>query len=372
MIAEERLKAAEILVVDDLEPNVRLLERLLRKVGYGAVRTTTDPLQVVELVRAREPDLILLDLLMPKLDGYGVMAAVRALLPEDDYLPVLVITADATAAAKQRALSSGAHDFLTKPFDHAEVLLRTRNLLATRFLQRDLRGQRDELARTQRQKDELAAFIVHDLKNPLTAICANAQILAGSASEDAAAAAADIVSAGRTMLRLVMNILDVSRSEGGALQPHWAELDLAELVRDAARVAGAAALPRRQRLVVEAGGSPLPLEADRELLERVLENLLDNAIKYAPSGGELRLELVRREGAAVVRLADGGPGVPLAYREKIFDKYARLDSGDGAQLRHSRGLGLAFCRLAVEAHGGRIWVEDNSPVGSVFCFELPL
>jgi putative two-component system response regulator len=136
---------ARILVVDDEPANVRLLDLMLARAGYREVVTTTDSRRVVELFRADAPDLVLLDLHMPHIDGLAVLAQLAELVPDGEYLPILVLTADVTEEARERALSSGAHDFLTKPLQRTEVLLRIRNLLATRILHRKLRRHNEEL-----------------------------------------------------------------------------------------------------------------------------------------------------------------------------------------------------------------------------------
>jgi len=125
-------------------------------------------------------------------------------------------------------------------------------------------------------------------------------------------------------------------------------------------------------VTVQGGPQAIRLHADPALLRRVVENLIDNSIKYTPSGGTISITLSQpAEGGVLVRVADQGPGVPEAYRESVFDKYAQLDRDTARRARSSRGLGLAFCRLAVQAHGGRIWIEDNEPRGAVFCVSLP-
>jgi putative two-component system response regulator len=139
-VREDILKNARILVVDDEEVNVILVERILSRAGYSNVATTTDPLQVIRIFRECEPDLLVLDLHMPELDGFEVMDRLAAVMGET-YLPILVLTADATPAAKHRALSMGARDFLLKPFDADEVVLRIRNLLETRMLYLQLHDQ---------------------------------------------------------------------------------------------------------------------------------------------------------------------------------------------------------------------------------------
>jgi len=155
MIEDAVLKRARILIVDDQEANVRLLERILRKAGFTDLRGTTDPRNVADLVRDAPPDLILLDLLMPHLDGHAVMKRLETHLASEGYLPILVLTADITPEAKQRALSGGARDFLTKPFDPTEVVLRIKNLLEARFLHRQLADQNGMLDQkvTERTRD---------------------------------------------------------------------------------------------------------------------------------------------------------------------------------------------------------------------------
>ncbi|MGH7481212.1 MAG: response regulator, partial [Longimicrobiales bacterium] len=136
---------ARILVVDDEGANVLLLQRILQRAGYTDIKSTTDPRHVLPMFSDFRPDLVLLDLHMPHLDGYAVMEQIRSRVGDSDYLPILVLTADITADAKQRALSSGAKDFLTKPIDATEVLLRIRNLLETRSIHQQLQNQNQVL-----------------------------------------------------------------------------------------------------------------------------------------------------------------------------------------------------------------------------------
>ncbi|MDP8957422.1 MAG: response regulator, partial [Actinomycetota bacterium] len=136
---------ARILIVDDEPPNIEILRRALRQVGYTCVEGITDPRRMPSLLTEFEPDLVLLDLLMPHLDGFEVLELIRTTIPASTYLPVLVLTADATAESKRKALAGGAKDFLTKPFDLSEVLLRIRNMLELRELHLGLRRHNEEL-----------------------------------------------------------------------------------------------------------------------------------------------------------------------------------------------------------------------------------
>jgi putative two-component system response regulator len=154
MRADDELTEARILVVDDQEANVRLLERILQRAGYANVASTTDPRQVLAMYGELDPDLIVLDLHMPHMDGFEVMEELGKRVPDGSYLPILVLTADATPQARQRALSMGARDFLTKPFDHDEALLRIRNLLETRSLHLRLKDQNEALEQKVSERTE--------------------------------------------------------------------------------------------------------------------------------------------------------------------------------------------------------------------------
>ena len=145
MTRKQIIQESRILIVDDEPANVLLLERILQTGGYANLTKTTDPRKVLEFFTAYQPDLILLDLMMPHIDGLALMTQLRSRIPENTYLPIMVLTADATAKAKQQALSHGAKDFLTKPFDATEVLLRVYNLLETRWLSVELQKHIDTL-----------------------------------------------------------------------------------------------------------------------------------------------------------------------------------------------------------------------------------
>lgn len=145
-MTEQDILNAHILLIDDADSNLRLLEELLHREGFNIVLSSADSTKAMDLFNAFEPDLILLDLMMPQLDGYMVLEQLRKRVPKDEYLPVLVLTADATIAAKRKALALGAKDFLTKPFDHLEAMLRVWNLLETRMLYLELKRFKPNLA----------------------------------------------------------------------------------------------------------------------------------------------------------------------------------------------------------------------------------
>jgi two-component system, sensor histidine kinase and response regulator len=375
-----------ILVVDDNLQNREVAEGHLVGAGYAAVQAASGEEALAIMSGAdRRPDLVLLDVLMPGMDGFETCRRLRA-LPDGAGVPILFLTALGDLGTHKAALDSGADDFLTKPINRTELLIRVRSLLRIKELSDELKGnyeiireQRDALLAAQHEKDELTALIVHDLKNPLSSILSNVQYCVaqkGLGSEERESLR-DVLRASQSMVRMVMNLLDVSRSEDGALVPRAAAFELPALLEEVCSEMGRRVEDKNQSLVLQVAPAVSGLVADRDLLRRILENLIDNAYKYGPRHASIVVEagLVEpQEGAAgpavEIRVRDEGEGIPPAFRSKIFEKYARVDGRAAHEVRNSHGLGLVFCQRAVEVHGGRIWVDDNAPRGS--CFHVRL
>jgi signal transduction histidine kinase len=239
--------------------------------------------------------------------------------------------------------------------------------------QMELRARLFDLTRSQRQKEELTSLVVHDLKSPLASVSANAQYLAAAAdlSEKRRAAASDIQAAAESMGRMLMNVLDINQSEDGQLRLALADVRVGELLDEVVREMAHRAVQERLEVHVTPPPPDLVVGVDHDVMRRVLENLLDNSLKYARTGTRVDLSASASHDAVRIVLRDQGPGIPPGERERIFEKYFQLERDAISHRRVSRGLGLAFCKLAVEAHGGRIWVEDNPPQGSAFVIQLP-
>jgi signal transduction histidine kinase len=365
-----------VLVVDDNVDNRALARATLEDEGYSVV-VAEDGEQGIHLFEREQPDCILLDVRMPGLDGFGVCTRIRA-LPGGADVPIVFLTALRDVDTFDQALRAGGDDFLTKPVRPTELVIRVQAALKLRRMSAELREhyelvrrQRDDLMRLQLQKERLTSFLVHDLKNPVSAMDLHAQVLLGDAElpQRARDSAAHIRSDARSLMRLILNLLDISKSEEGKLVPRLTDVDLAALAQAALESVELKARLSGVSLSHSLGGTRV--RADPDLLRRVLENLLDNAIRHTQKGGAVSLSAAVDGDSAVIRVQDSGPGVPLEMREKIFDPFVQVETDVRGSTRGGRGLGLAFCRLAAAAHGGSVWVEDADP-GARFCVRLPV
>jgi two-component system, sensor histidine kinase and response regulator len=377
-------RPATVLVVDDNLQNREVAEGHLVGAGYRVVQAEGGA-DALAILAAGRMDLVLLDVLMPGMDGYETCRRIRA-LPQGGDVPVLFLTALGDLETHKAAMESGADDFLTKPLNRTELLIRVRSLLRIKQLSDELRGnydvirtQRDALLAAQRQKDELTALIIHDLKNPLSSILSNTQfVMAGQALDpEMHDSLEDVVRASQSMVRLVMNLLDVSRSEDGALVPRVSEFDLPTLLAEVCSEMDRRIQDKQQCLALNMSSGVGAIRGDRDLLQRTVENLIDNAYKYGPRAATIWLDVktATMDGSAdpavEIRVRDEGDGIPEAYRQIVFEKYGRAATG-AREARSSHGLGLVFCRRAVDVHGGTIWIESEQGRGACFCIRLPV
>src|SRR5712691_9351198 len=321
---DETLTRAKILIVDDQESNVRLLERLLQQAGYTTLQSTTDPRLVVPLFTEFRPDLILLDLMMPHLDGFAVMRALEVHVPAEHYLPILVLTADITPEAKRQALSAGAKDFLTKPFDAVEVLLRIGNLLRARFLHQELQVQNEMLEeqvheRTQQllQSEKLAAMgsllagVAHELNNPLSVVIGQAALLQQTAGGGPMAErAGKITKAAARCARIVKNFLALARK-----QPMERQIvSVNRVVQEAVELLAYPLRVDSVETTLELAPELPEIWADPHQLHQIVVNLISNAHQAmramsTPRRIILTTRLDAAPGRVHLAVADTGPGI---------------------------------------------------------------
>lgn len=391
-----RLRECVLLLVDDEPANLDLLEALLEGDGYTRLVRTTDPRQVAALSRAHAPDLVLLDLHMPHRHGLEVLADLVADTPDGDYRPVLVLTADATLEARDKALTLGARDFVTKPFDATEVLLRVENLLDTRVLHLAERTLRERAERAEEralealaeaqlatsEREQLLAVVAHDLRNPLGAIAMYAEVLsslqpdappAEGETEDRArrytrTALSTIHSSAATMQRLVQDLLDASTLKGGALRMVRTPTNASAPAHEVARMFAPRAEALGVTLEVEAPDALVTIDGGR--VTQLLANLVGNALRVTPRGGTVSVKLAcNADGTALLgSVRDTGPGIPSQLMPHLFTAFWRGDRRD----RDGVGLGLWIARAIAEGHGGDLTAVSAPGEGATFSFILPL
>lgn len=366
---------ATILVVDDNEANRLLAQHTLEDEGYRVVLASGGA-EGIAAFEKEQPDCVLLDVRMPGVDGFTVCERIRA-LSRGPETPVLFLTALRDVDTFDHALRVGGNDFLTKPVRPTELVVRVQTALKVRRMNAELREhydllkhQRDDLLRLQLQKERLTAFVVHDLKNPVNSMDLHAQLLLREKGLPASAreSVVQIRAEARQLNRMILNLLDLAKADEGRLSPKRSDVDLRSLVGEV--LAELDANGQSRKVGLRSSVDVARSFADEDLLRRMLTNLVENAIRYAPPETSVIVTATHHTLGTELRVADAGSGIPAEMREKVFDPFVQVDAGDRPVARDGRGLGLTFCKLVAEAHGGRIWVEDASP-GAVFCVRLP-
>jgi signal transduction histidine kinase len=288
----------------------------------------------------------------------GCYWAVRR-TPREFEVQVLQALADSTSVAMENV---ALHADL-----EARVAARTEELAAARA---ELSAKNEALMALVRRKEELSALVVHDIKGPATALMLRAEQRMRSVETPAERNAWRCIYVnGEGLARLATNLLDITLSEDCSFKLACEEVSVPSLVVEVLQRMQPLTEARDQvvktRLLTNA-----VVSADPEVMRRTLQNLVENAVAFNARRGTVSVDAIDDRDAVLISVSDEGPGIPAGLREQIFDKYVRLPSAGAPHV--GRGLGLAFCRLAVEAHAGRIWVEDRSPHGSRFCVRLPL
>ena len=364
-----------LLVVDDDAENREVLSRRLIKQGH-AVRTASNGPDALQLMTETAFEVVLLDIMMPDMDGYEVLGRIKG-DRRMQHIPVIMISAIDEVQSVVRCIEAGAEDYLAKPFDPTLLKARIGASLEKKrgrdreiALYEQLQQNYKRLLEVEKLRDDMRNMIVHDLRTPLTSVIVGIEMAAGHGplTEMQRDMMNIATSGGRTLLAMINDLLDVEKMESGATQLHYEPLSAAQLVAGAVeQVASLAAM--EQTSIVAAIAAELPAFAgDANKLSRTLVNLIANAIKFT-RGGTVTITAAEAEGKSIrFAVRDTGAGIPAEAFERIFEKFGQLD----AQTRVGTGLGLAFCKLAVEAHHGCIDVESTLGAGSTFSFTIPL
>lgn len=356
-----------VLVVDDEPKNVMLLQDLLEARGY-TVLSASDGEKGLELARARVPDVVLLDVMMPRLNGFDVCRKLKA-EQKTAMIPVLLVTSLDARQDRLAGIDAGANDFITKPIDSGDLVLRVRNAVATKRLHDRVTNQLQRLQELEAARDTLTHMVVHDLRSPLTGLRGYLELLGAVANGNAEVAeyASEADAIARRLTEMISQVLDMSRLESGQMPLSLKETDLKALLP--AAVASLGPAPEGITVGFDMPESPVALTCDPDLISRVVINLVGNAFKFTPPGSQVRVALISEVDRVRFTVTDSGPGIPAEFRGKIFEKFGQAPLGQAVGVRSS-GLGLTFCKLAVEAHRGKIGMENAETGGARFWVEL--
>jgi signal transduction histidine kinase len=396
----DALSHARVFIVDDQIANIRLLKKILARAGYKNLSGTNDSRQVASLFVNDLPDLLLLDLHMPHLDGYQVLELLGTLIPEETFLPVIVLTADVTPKAKHRALSSGACDFVSKPFDSTEVLLRVENALHMRSLHQQLQNQNtvleqrvqdhttllkeslEELRRTQQQVVQqerlralgmMATGVAHDFNNVLSLIMGYSELLLSETVVDGAETRTTkylhtIIAAAHDAAGMVNRLAQFYRPPS--------KTDLRESVKLSQLLEQAVSLtmPRWKGQAMANGidiNIDLSLEevpditGDSAELRELLTNLIFNAVDAMPQGGTIWLRTRAEDQFVVLEIEDTGTGMSEEVRQRCLEPFFTTKGERGT------GLGLAMIYGIIKRHNGTLDMKSRLGVGTKFEIRLP-
>jgi two-component system, sensor histidine kinase and response regulator len=368
--AEHEGRGAVILVVDDSPETLRLMCSLLSELGYDP-RPASSGKTALEFAKVQVPELVLLDVAMDDIDGFETCRRLKA-LPSFERVPVIFVSILADVFDKVQAFQSGGVDYITKPVRSEEVAVRVATQLRVHRLQRELATQNSALRDRARQLEELERLrdgyihmIIHDLRSPMTGLSLSLDLI-GSLSEGNPEVE-PLVEEARSSLQRVREltelVLTINQLESGVVRLKTQKADLLALIGGVLTLGR----PLFSNVPVLVEGVTEPVTCDVEMIRRVMENLLGNAVRFTPPGGRVRVVLSQHGAVARVNVEDQGVGVEPTDRERIFEKFCH-----GSEAHHGYGLGLSYCKLAVEAHGGRIWVEGTPGGGASFKLELPV
>jgi two-component system sensor histidine kinase/response regulator len=354
-----------LLVIDDQESNIQVVGAALGKLGFE-ILPATGGLQAFQRLAARRPDLILLDLLMPEMDGFEVCRRIRA-NPDWAEIPIIFLSAADDKGLIVRALESGGVDYITKPFNHAELVTRVRTHLA-------LKRARDELKQLAEDRDELLGILTHDLKNHLGGMDMSAQLLRDRtealADPKLRLMAENISHSSSQMLAFVKAFL-ANASADHALSLKTETISLKDAASRVVQQHQEAA--KRKQLVfqtaLESDGALV--QADPAALNQVLDNILSNAIKFSPPGKQIRIAVYSSgNGHVECQVQDQGPGFSENDKTRMFHRYARLSARPTGG-EPSTGLGLSIARKLMLAMHGALACKSTQGDGATFTVRLP-
>ena len=365
-------RPARILIVDDERANRELLEVMLASEGY-ALQSATSGEEALTMASQHPPDLVLLDVMMPGMDGYEVTTRIKA-NPGTRNTPVILVTALDDRKARMLGLNAGAEDFLTKPLDRAELFVRVRNLLRLKAAIEEARDARMMAEHANSAKTLFLRAMSHELRTPLNAISGYAEILElgirGAVNPEQAKDLGRIKRASAYLLRLINDVLTVARLEG-ARPLNMISIPVSPVLSEVEGLTALQAKAKGVRLTVGPADCDCSVTADAERFQQILLNLMTNAIKFTPSGGSVTVTCASEPDTVRIRVTDTGIGVLPGDIDRVFEPFVQVDRHKTTASQQGVGLGLSISRELARAMHGDLTLESIAGAGSTFTLVLP-
>ncbi len=359
-----------ILVVDDQSNNLKVIASVLGS-DYS-LSIANSGVNALKILENNMPDLILLDIMMPDMDGFEVCRRIKS-NERIRHIPVIFLTAKTDIDDIIKGFRCGAVDYITKPFNATEVDARVQNHLKLKHALNELKVTNHKLNELNATKDKFFSIIAHDLRSPFTSILGYSELLIQQIKENnfesISQYAGIIEQSSKKAMDLITNLLEWARSQTGRIAFTPEKLDMVQLVDETARMFEQIAFLKNisiKRLLPE----HLEVLADKNMISSVIRNLISNAVKFTRQGGEISITTRTEPHEIMVFITDNGVGMDKQRLEKVF-RIDNTHSTYGTADEKGTGLGLILCKEFVEKHGGKIWAESKEGVGSVFSFSIP-
>ena len=366
-----------VLIVDDTRENLQVLGNILREQKYK-IALANNGKEALEIVKKKLPDLILLDIMMPEIDGFEVC---RRLKSDNDTkeVPVIFLTAKTETEDIVKGFQIGGVDYITKPFNHEELLIRVKTHIDLKKSKDVIVKQNGELKKLNQEKNNFLSIAAHDLKNPITAIKGFSKIIEDEnvslEKEEIIDFSKEIRVTSENMFQIVVDLLDINAIEEGKINLTNDNFNIDEFVKLKLDTYELRAKEKEIKMNFKDSLDEFIVFADNNKVGQVLENLISNALKFSPFNKNIFIKtekVTNEKNKPFIRISvkDEGPGISEEDKKKLFGKFAKL-SARPTNDESSTGLGLSIVKKLVEAMGGRIWCESELGNGAAFLFELP-
>lgn len=363
----------KILIVDDVMSNVLLLKVLLTNEKF-AIATASNGRQALEQVEKENPDLVLLDVMMPDMSGFEVAQHLKS-NPNTADIPIIFLTALNSTADIVKGFQVGANDFISKPFNKEELIIRVTHQISLVAAKRLILSKTEELQRTIAGRDKLYSVIAHDLRSPMGSIkmVLNMLILNLPSEKIGAEMYELLTMANQTtedVFSLLDNLLKWTKSQIGKLNVVYQDVDLVEVADGVIEIFSMVASLKKIR-IHEMKPEKMMVNADIDMLKTVVRNLLSNAIKFSKENSEVLVKMEEVDGMAVVSVQDYGCGISEEGQKKLLHTDTHF-STFGTNNEEGSGLGLLLCKDFVVKNGGKLWFTSKEGEGSIFSFSIPV